>query len=636
MNQKKKNIQATIKTLPKAATGIQGFDEITGGGLPRGRPTLVSGGAGSGKTLFGLEFLVRGATQYDEPGVFMSFEETIPDLTKNAASLGFDLDRLVAEKKLFLDHVHISRSEIAETGEYDLDGLFIRIADAVQRVGARRIVLDTIEALFGEMPNPGILRAEIRRLFDWLKQKGLTTVITAERDRPDKLTRHGIEEFVSDCVIVLDHRIREEISTRRLRIVKYRGSTHGTNEYPFLIDEHGISVLPISSLGLDHAASAERVSTGIARLDGMMGGKGFYRGSSILLSGTSGTGKTSVAAHFVDAACRRGERCLYFAFEESPRQIVRNMRSIGIDLEPWVRKGLLQFHAARPTYGGIEEVLLVTHKHITSFQPNIVVVDPITNLLMVSTPNEVRSMLTRLVDFLKTQEITSIFTSLTAAGGSLEASEVDVSSLMDTWLLLVSIEVGGERNRALYVLKSRGMEHSNQIREFVLTDDGLRLLDVYLGPEGVLTGSARLSQEEREKAVVTSRRQELESRRRELERKRRIFEARMAMLRAEFEAEEERIQQSISESESLGEEVLQARGQMVRSRKADSSPTRRKGARKPRGNAKCRQPRQKLGRGLANRPPGNRRFGNCGSTWRARLPSRFAPLPTSRCCVKST
>jgi len=577
MTQKQKARQPSSKTLPKAPTGIQGLDEITGGGLPTGRPTLVSGGAGSGKTLFGVEFLVRGATQYDEPGVFMSFEETIPDLTQNAASLGFDLDRLVAEKKLFLDHVHISRSEIAESGEYDLDGLFIRIADAVQRVGARRIVLDTIEALFGEMPNPGILRAEIRRLFDWLKQKGLTTVITAERDRPDKLTRHGIEEFVSDCVIVLDHRTREEISTRRLRVVKYRGSTHGTNEYPFLIDEHGISVLPISSLGLDHAASAARVSTGIDRLDGMMGGKGFYRGSSILLSGTSGTGKTSVAAHFVDAACRRGERCLYFAFEESPRQVIRNMRSIGIDLEPWVRQGLLQFHAARPTYGGIEEVLLVTHKHISSFQPSIVVVDPITNLLMVSTLNEVRSMLTRLVDFLKTQGITAIFTSLTAASGSLEASEADVSSLMDTWLLLKAIEVGGERNRALYVLKSRGMEHSNQIREFVLTNDGLRLLDVYLGPEGVLTGSARVSQEGREKAVVTFRRQEQETRRRELERKRQIFEARMVMLRAEFEVEEETIQQSISESKLLDEEVLQDRGQMVRSREADTAAYKKDG-----------------------------------------------------------
>jgi circadian clock protein KaiC len=577
MTQKQKARQPSSKTLPKAPTGIQGLDEITGGGLPAGRPTLVSGGAGSGKTLFGVEFLVRGATEYDEAGVFMSFEETIPDLTQNAASLGFDLDRLVAEKRLFLDHVHISRSEIAESGEYDLDGLFIRIADAVQKVGARRIVLDTIEALFGEMPNPGILRAEIRRLFDWLKQKGLTTVITAERDRPDKLTRHGIEEFVSDCVIVLDHRIREEISTRRLRVVKYRGSTHGTNEYPFLIDEHGISVLPISSLGLDHAASGARVSTGIDRLDGMMGGKGFYRGSSILLSGTSGTGKTSVAAHFVDAACRRGERCLYFAFEESPRQVIRNMRSIGIDLEPWVRKGLLQFHAARPTYGGIEEVLLVTHKHISSFQPSVVVVDPITNLLMVSTLNEVRSMLTRLVDFLKTQEITAIFTSLTAASGSLEASEADVSSLMDTWLLLKAIEVGGERNRALYVLKSRGMEHSNQIREFVLTNDGLRMLDVYLGPEGVLTGSARVSQEGREKAVVTFRRQEQETRRRELERKRQIFEARMVMLRAEFEVEEETIQQSISESKLLDEEVLQDRGQMVRSREADTAAYKKDG-----------------------------------------------------------
>ena len=576
MAQKKKASQPSSKTLPKAATGIQGLDEITGGGLPRGRPTLVSGGAGSGKTLFGLEFLVRGATQYSEPGVFVSFEESIPDLTRNVASLGFDLDRLVAAKKLFVDHVSIMRSELGETGEYDLEGLFIRIADAVQRVGAQRVVLDTIETLFGNLPNPVILRAEIHRLFNWLKQKGLTTVITAERDRPDKLTRHSIEEFVSDCVIVLDHRIREEISTRRLRVVKYRGSTHGTNEYPFLIDEQGISVLPISSLSLDHAASAARVSTGIDRLDGMMGGKGFYQGSSILLSGTSGTGKTSVAAHFVDAACRRGERCLYFAFEESPRQVVRNMRSIGIDLDQWVRKGPLQFHAARPTYGGIEEVLLVTHKHISSFQPGIVVVDPITNLLMVSTQNEVRSMLTRLVDFLKTQGITAIFTSLTAAG-ELEASEADVSSLMDTWLLLKNIEVGGERNRALYVLKSRGMEHSNQIREFVLTDDGLRLLDVYLGPEGVLTGSARVSQEMREKAVVTFRRQEQETHRRELERKRRIFEARMVMLRAEFEAEEEILQQTISESELLGEEVVQDRVQMVLSRKADSSAYKREG-----------------------------------------------------------
>jgi circadian clock protein KaiC len=571
MKKRKAAASRRSKTLPKAATGIQGLDEITGGGLPAGRPTLVSGGAGSGKTMFGLEFLVRGATEFNEPGVFMSFEETIPDLTQNAASLGFRLDRLVAQKKLFLDHVHISRNEIAETGEYDLDGLFIRIADAVQRVGAKRIVLDTLEVLFGELPNPAILRAEIRRLFGWLKQKGLTTVITAERDRPDMLTRHGIEEFVSDCVILLDHRIREEISTRRLRIVKYRGSTHGTNEYPFVIDEHGISVLPISSLGLDHEAPAARISTGIERLDGMMGGKGFFRGSSILVSGTSGAGKTSVAAQFVDAACRRGERCLYFAFEESPRQIVRNMRSIGIDLEPWVAKGLLRFQAARPTYGGIEQHLLVTHDCVSSFKPDVVIVDPITNLLMVSTIGEVRSMLTRMVDFLKTQQITAVFTSLTAGGGPLEANEADVSSLMDTWLLLKTIEVGGEMNRALYVLKSRGMAHSNQIREFLLTNDGLRLLDVYLGSEGVLTGAARVSQEGREKAAGTSRRQQQETRGRELERKRRIFDARLLMLRAEFEVEEEAIQQTISESKLLDKELLHDRGQMVRSREADAS-----------------------------------------------------------------
>jgi circadian clock protein KaiC len=575
MAQKKKASRTASKTLPKASTGIQGLDEITLGGLPRGRPTLISGGAGSGKTLFGLEFLVRGATQYNEPGVFVSFEESIQDLTKNAASLGFDLDRLVADKKLFLDHVHIQRSEIEATGEYDLDGLFSRLADAVQRVGARRVVLDTIESLFAELPNPGILRAEIRRLFGWLKERGLTAVITAEQDRPDSLTRHGLEEFVSDCVIVLDHRIRDGISTRRLRIVKYRGSTHGTNEYPFLIDEDGISVLPISSLGLDHAAPAERISSGIARLDGMLGGKGFYRGSSILISGTAGTGKTSVAAHFVEAACRRGERCLYFAFEESPRQIIRNMRSIGVDLEPSVGKGLLKFQAVRPTYGGIEQHLALTHKSISSFQPGVVVVDPVTNLIVVATQHEVRSMLTRLVDFLKTRQITAVFTSLTTGSGPMEASEAAVSSLVDTWLLLESIKVGGERNRTLYVLKSRGMEHSNQIREFVITDDGLQLPDVYLGPEGVLTGSARLSQEGREKAADTARRQEVERHRRELERKRQIFEARVAMLRAESEMEQERIQQGISESELADERLLQDRDLMVRSRKADPSSNRK-------------------------------------------------------------
>jgi circadian clock protein KaiC len=570
MAKKKKATPQSSNTLPKASTGIKGLDEITGGGLPRGRPTLVCGGAGSGKTLFGLEFLVRGATQFKEPGVFVSFEESIPDLTENVGSLGFDLDRLVADKKLFVDHVSVTRSLSGETGEYDLEGLFIRIADAVKRVKAKRVVLDTIETLFGELPNPGIVRAEIRRLFNWLKQEGLTTVITAEQDQPDRLTRNGIEEFVSDCVIVLDHRIREEISTRRLRIVKYRGSTHGTNEYPFLIDDEGISVLPISSLGLNHDAPSERVSSGIARLDGMLGGKGFYRGSSIQVSGIAGTGKTIIAACFIDAACRRGERSLFFAFEESPQQIIRNVRSIGIDLEPWVRKGLLQFHATRPTYGGIEQVLLLTHKRITSFHPSVVVVDPVTNLLLVSTQNEVRSMLKRLVDFLKTEGITTIFTSLTAAGSS-EASEADVSFLIDTWLVLKNIQVGGERNRTLYVLKSRGMEHSNQIREFVLTDEGVRLLDVYLGPEGVLTGSARVSQEMREKAVVTFRRQELETRRREMDRKRRTFEARLVTLRAEFEAEEEIIQQTISESELLGQEVVQERGQMVLSRQADSS-----------------------------------------------------------------
>ena len=500
----------------KTPTGIPGLDEITGGGLPKGRPTLVCGAAGCGKTLFAMEFLVRGATQYNEPGVFMSFEETAEELTKNVASLGFDLNRLAASKRLLIDHVRVERSEIEETGEYDLDGLFIRLGHAIDSIGAKRVVLDTVESLFAGLPNPLILRAELRRLFRWLKDKGMTAVITGEKG-DNTFTRHGLEEYVSDCVIFLDHRVTDQLSTRRMRIVKYRGSTHGTNEYPFLIEEKGISVLPITSIGLNHPVSTQRISTGIPRLDTMLGGKGYYRGSSILLSGTAGTGKTSVAASFVDAACRRGERCVYFAFEESSAQIIRNMRSIGIDLEPWVTKGLLKFHAERPSVYGLETHLLTMHKAINEFKPAVVVIDPITNLISAGNPLDVKSMLTRLIDFLKMNQITALFTTLTSAGGPLEQSEVGISSLADTWLLLRDIEIGGERNRGLYILKSRGMAHSNQIREFLLTDQGIDLLDVYVGPSGVLTGSARLAQEAQEKGAEIAHQQEIELKKLNLE-----------------------------------------------------------------------------------------------------------------------
>src|SRR6202162_168462 len=568
MTQTQKARKPSSKTLPKALTGIQGFDEITGGGLPTGRPTLVSGGAGSGKTLFGLEFLVRGATQYDEPGVFMSFEETIPDLTQNAASLGFELDRLVTEKKLFLDHVHISRSEIAESGEYDLDGLFIRIADAVQRVGARRIVLDTIEALFGEMPNPGILRAETRRLFDWLKQKGLTTVITAERDRPDKLTRHGIEEFVSDCVIVLDHRIREEISTRRLRVVKYRGSTHGTNEYPFLIDKDGVYVWPVTLMQSQNETSAERVSSGIEQLDFMLGGKGYYRGSTVLISGVAGTGKTSVAASFAHATCGRGERCLYFAFEESPAQIFRNMRSIGLDLERWVKQGQLQFHAVRPTYYGLEMPLAQTIKATRDFAPQAGIFDPISSLESTGNPYHFKSVLVQLLDFLKMKAITALLTNLTT-GGVAEQTDANVSSLVDTWLLLRDLETNGERNRGLHVLKSRGMAHSNQIREFLLTNNGVNLTDVYVGPGGVLVGSARLAQEAREKAERVARQQDLERQQLALGRKEQLVKSQIAALQADLTAEPAENRRLLTKEQQLDKSEVVDRQAMARSRQAD-------------------------------------------------------------------
>ena len=526
--------------LPKCPTGIQGLDEITGGGLPRGRPTLVCGGAGCGKTLLAAEFLVRGAMHFGEPGVFMSFEETEAELKGNVSLLGFDLPGLVRSKKLLLDHVYIERSEIQETGEYDLEGLFVRLNHAIESIHARRVVLDTLEALFAGLPNDAILRAELRRLFRWLKSKGVTAIITGERGR-EHLTRHGLEEYVSDCVIVLDHRIHEQIATRHLRVVKYRGSQHGTNEYPFLIGEDGISVLPITSLGLNHAASSERISTGITRLDAMLGGRGFFRGSSILLTGTPGTGKTSAAAYFAQAAARRGERALYFAFEESPRQIMRNMRSIGLRLEPWARRGLLRFHSARPTLYGLEMHLATMYREIETFQPSVVILDPMTSLLVAGSESETKSMVTRLIDYLKNKEITSLFTSLTHVGNPLQQSEITISSLMDSWLLLQDIEGNGERNRVLYVLKARGMSHSNQSREFVISHRGIDLVDAYIGPGGVLTGAARAAQDAKDKASALAGQQEAARSERDLERKRVALEERIAAQRSEYEAEKEEL-----------------------------------------------------------------------------------------------
>lgn len=467
------------KGLEKCPTGIAGLDEITGGGLPKGRPTLVVGSAGSGKTLLGMEFLIKGVTGYNEPGVFVAFEETAEDLSKNVASLGFDLDALVAKKKLAIDYVYIERSEIEETGEYDLEGLFVRLGYAIKSVGAKRVVLDTIEVLFAGLPNEAILRAELRRLFRWLKTMGVTAIVTGERGE-QSLTRYGLEEYVADCVILMDHRVTDELSTRRLRVVKYRGSAHGTNEYPFLIDEQGISILPITSLGLAHEALTERVATGIPKLDAMFHGGGYYRGSSVLVSGMAGSAKTSVAAYFANAACRSGRRCLYFSFEESESQILRNLRSIGLDLAKWTRKGLLKFHTSRPEMQGLERHLVEMHKHIADFRPEVIVVDPVTNLIKAGTQIDVSSMLTRLVDYLKTEKITSLFTSLVTGVAGIEEA-AGVSSLMDTWIALRRIESGGERKRGVEILKSRGMAHDSRTREFVLTDSGLVIADVKAG-----------------------------------------------------------------------------------------------------------------------------------------------------------
>jgi circadian clock protein KaiC len=562
------NLQAKHQQLSKSPTGIQGLDEITGGGLPKGRPTLVAGNAGCGKTLLGMEYLFRGATQYNEPGVFLAFEETEKELTENVASLGFNLSQLIVSKKLLIDHVHIERSEIEETGEYDLEGLFIRLNYAIDTIGAKRVVIDTIESLFSGLSNTGILRAELRRLFRWLKDKGVTSIITGERG-DNSITRQGLEEYVSDCVILLDHRVTDQTSTRRLRIVKYRGSVHGTNEYPFLIDEKGISVLPITSLGLSHTVSNERVSTGIADLDSMMDKKGYYKGSSVLITGTAGTGKTSLLNHFASAACLRGERILYFSLEESPDQIIRNMRSIGINLEPFVKKGLLNFHAMRPTFSGLEMHLVTMLKIISEFNPSAVIIDPINSFVSSGNPSEAKSLAMRLIDFLKLKHITGLLTSLTSGDDNLEHTDIFISSLIDTWIFLRDIEISGERNRGIYILKSRGMAHSNQIREFMLTDNGVVLRDVYVGMEGVLTGSARLAQEEKDITEQSVHKQVIEQKKLALDRKRKSLEAQIEVLKAEFMAEEAESLKLIAIEEASLLSYSVDRDAMARSRHAN-------------------------------------------------------------------
>ena len=561
-----------LPTVGKSATGIRGLDEVTLGGLPQGRPTLLCGSAGCGKTLFAMTFLYNGVVEYGEPGVFLAFEEHPEDLIKNVGSLNYDIERLIAEKKLAIDHVEIERTKIEESGEYDLEGLFIRLGFAINSIGAKRVVIDTIETLFSGLENEHLLRSELRRLFEWLKAKGVTAIITGERGE-GTLTRYGLEEYVADCVILLDNRIHDQLSTRRLRIVKYRGSAHGTNEYPFIIDDKGITVMPITSSGLAHVASTERLPSGIPDLDQMLEGKGYFKGSSILVSGMAGSGKSTIAAHFADAACASGVRCIYFAMEESPSQIIRNMGSVGIDLQRWVDKKLLRFSARRPSLFGLETHLATMYREVSDFVPGAVVIDPMSALLGAGETGDVHSMVLRLVDFLKADGITALFTNLGVSSETV-TTEIQISSLMDVWLLLYNRESNGEHNRQLYLLKSRGMAHSNQVREFIMSSDGIKLREVYVGPDGVLTGSARLTQETKDKAAGLLRAQEIERRRRELERKRREIAAQIEILRAQLASEEAEVGLLNSEGSAHADQLAADRVAIGMSRQTGARPYR--------------------------------------------------------------
>jgi circadian clock protein KaiC len=566
---RRKASQSSIKKqVEKVPTGIKGLDEITFGGLPQGRPTLVAGGAGSGKTMFAMEFILHGITMYGEPGVYMAFEESRDDLSKNFSSLGFDLEKLIKEKKLVIDFVKIERSEIEETGEYDLEALFLRLGYAIDSIGAKRVALDTLEVLFGGLLNHAILRAELRRLFLWLKDKGMTAVVTGEKGE-HSLTRFGLEEYVADCVIFLDNRVNEQTTTRRLRIIKYRGSVHGMDEYPFMIGDCGIVLFPVSSIQADYVVSREHVSTGIPRLDSMLGEKGYYRGSTVLVSGTAGTGKTSFAACYVDAACRRGERCIYFAMEESQDQIIRNMRSFGLDLQQWVDKGLLKFHIARASLFCMEMHLVSMENAVSSFKPRNVVIDPVSNFTNIGSGRETKSLLTRLIDMMKSRHITVLLTELIHGDIRPDRPDAFISSLIDTWVFLRNFEYGGERSRGITILKSRGMGHSNQIREFIITDTGIDFLEPYIGPSGVLMGSAKIMQEAMDQAQILSLKRDIEYREKRLKELRREQKARTNTERAKYSIEEAAMKTELEQArQSLGI-MMKDRNMMARIRRRE-------------------------------------------------------------------
>jgi circadian clock protein KaiC len=522
--------------IAKVATGVTGLDEILNGGLPKGRPTLVAGGAGCGKTLLAMEFLCRGAVEHGEPGIFIAFEETAEELAANVASLGFDLANLERDGLLIVDYVAVGRGEVLQTGPFDLEGLFIRIASSVAAIGAKRIVIDTVEVLFGALKDAATIRWELDRLFVWLKDQGLTAIVTSERGDGNRISRNGIEEYVADCVILLDHRITEERSTRRLRVLKYRGALHGSNEYPFLISNSGFVVFPVTSLGLDQSASTTRISTGISRLDARLSG-GVYQGSSVLISGSAGSGKTILASHFAEAACRRGEKTLYVSYEESAGQIERNMESVGLDLRHWREQDQLRIESIRPTLLGLESHLWWLTRLLDEFDPSTIVIDPITSFLRVGSKSQTASMLLRQVDILKSKGVTALFTALVPSESS-ERTDVEISSLIDTWIAVATVESGGERNRTLSVVKSRGMSHSNQLTEFVITNAGVDLLDTYVGAGGVLTGSARIVQQAIDRVRHAQKVDGVEDRRQQFDRRTGSIEDQVIALLAEYRADE--------------------------------------------------------------------------------------------------
>ena len=540
------------------STGVKGLDDVLGGGIPQGHAMLLVGKPGTGKSILSMEYLLHGIELHKENGVYISFEESEKQIISNAASFGWKFEEMVKKNKLAISYIDMQPEQMRTVGDYDLSALILRVKGAIKKVNARRVVIDGINNLLSTFDDERIIRSDLLRLIREIKEVNATIFITGERGH-DSWSKMGFEEYLADGLMHLDNRTDGNYQTREIQVVKCRGINHYTGKSPFIINSEGMSIRPLITADFDYKVLKSRVSTGIADIDNMLGGKGLYRGSTVYITGPSGAGKTSISSSFANGACSRGERALFLAFEESSDQIIRNMKSIGLSLDKWVNEKLLYFYTARATTNSLEGHLDNIMTMVREVEPTCVVLDPISAFRPIANENETKLMLIRLNDYLRARKITTVFTALSSDGEYSEHADVQLSSIADTWIVVRIMDYKGERNNVMQLMKSRGMSHSRQMKEMYFTGNGLKLQNVYQGPEGVLTGAARIGQEKYEKLKEARNVIEIDKNRKKIERKKSLLEASIEALKHEYEEELEALHAAIEEAEEQNSKIKETR-----------------------------------------------------------------------------